>query len=235
MKFLSIKTAFVAALTLCLSTTSISAWSQATYPSSGFNNRPQKARPAPAKKGFDKDKLIYGGGLYGGGGNRIISLGFSPIAGYRITDFWSAGISLGYKYFYQRDFFSVFNVRRSDFDYFNLNNHIFVPGVWTRLGPFWNFFTHFEFENVISTYKNYEMGVGNTINSFRTTESVPCLLLGGGIRQPMSERSSFVFYALYDVFQNLPSNQRTAGNGMVYSRSPYAGTLDIRVGLNIGF
>jgi hypothetical protein len=118
---------------------------------------------------------------------------------------------------------------------YNLNNHLFIPGIWTRLVPFGNFFTHFEFENNISTYKYYDIGANMEIYKKRTTESIPCLLLGGGLRQPINENSSFVTYVLYDVLQNIPANKRTLSNGQVVSRSPYARTIDIRVGLNIGF
>ena len=209
---------------------------QQTYRSSGTKSQSTAARDN-SKKGFDASRLIYGGGLFGGCGSNVISIGVSPIAGYRITDFWSAGISLGYKYFFYRDYFSVYNYDWQRYEEYNLNNHIFVPGVWTRLRVFRNIFTHFEFENVISTYKAYDIDYNNNFKhySFRKTESVPCLLVGGGLRQPINEHSSFVMYALYDVLQNIPGNVRTAPNGTRLSRSPYARTIDIRVGLNIGF
>lgn len=219
-----------ALLSIMISATTMQA--QNTYRSSDGQKKSTKA--APAKKGFDLSRLIYGGGLYGGGGNQMISLGVSPIVGYAITDFWSAGVSLGYQYTFQRDYFPVYDYDWQKMEYYNLNNHVFVPGVWTRLKVFRNFFTHFEFEHLISTYK----GHGNDQNGYhyseRITESVPCLLLGGGLRQPINERSSFVIYALYDVLQNMESNQRTI-NGVSYSMSPYANRVDIRVGLNIGF
>lgn len=209
---------------------------QQTYRSSGNTQKKPASSQTTKRQGFDATRLIYGGGLFGGGGSNAISIGASPILGYRLTDFWSAGISLGYKYFFYRDYFSVYDYDWQRYKEYNLNNHIFVPGVWTRLRVFQNIFTHFEFENVISTYKAYDIDYNNNLQhySFRKTESVPCLLVGAGLRQPINENSSFVMYALYDVLQNTNGNTRMV-NGQRISRSPYARTIDIRVGLNIGF
>lgn len=209
---------------------------QQTYRSSGNNQKKNTSSGTVQKHGFDASRLIYGGGLFGGGGSNVISIGASPIVGYRLTDFWSAGISLGYKYFFYKDYFSVYDYDWQRYKEYNLNNHIFVPGIWTRLKVVQNIFTHFEFEHVISTYKAYDIDYNNNLQhySFRKTEGVPCLLVGGGLRQPINENSSFVMYALYDVLQNTNGNTTTV-NGRRISRSPYARTIDIRVGLNIGF
>lgn len=209
-----------------------------TYKSSQSNSTATRmpAKSQEKKGGFDVNRLIYGGGVYGGGGSNMISLGLSPIVGYAITDFWSAGISLGYKYTYYRDFFQVYDYDWQKWNYYNLNAHVFVPGIWTRLKVFKNFFTHFEYENVVTTYKHHGIDGFGKHEITRNTDVVPCLLLGVGLRQPISERASFVYYALYDVLQNIPSNTVNPGNGAAsYSLSPYARTIDLRIGINVGF
>jgi hypothetical protein len=49
---------------------------------------------------------------------------------------------------------------------------------------------------------------------------VPSMLVGGGIRQPITERVSFVGIILYDVLKD--------------KNSPYRG-IDLRFGVNVGF
>ncbi|MBW7913480.1 MAG: hypothetical protein H3C54_07240 [Taibaiella sp.] len=174
---------------------------------------------------IDPSRIIVGGwGLFGIGSG-VTNLGITPILGYRITDEFSAGIGFGYQYLRIKDYFSVITnpdplveERRS------LNAHFYSPSVWTRYVIWNNIFAHAEYEHNISSYKEHTNDFTKfppppmTINK---TVSVPCLLLGGGLRQPIGERSSFVFMALYDVLQNV--------------NSPYRNTIAIRVGFNHGF
>lgn len=229
-----IKSILKGILVLSLTTIcSIQADAQKKYTSSGRSS----SGTGSDAGGFDKSRLVYGGGLYGGGGSNMISIGASPIIGYRLTDYLAAGVSLGYKYFYSKNYFPVYNFQWQRTDYYNLNNHIFVPGLWTRARIYQNFFAHAEFEYNISTYKYHDIDYQNNQQhiSYRVTETVPCLLLGAGVRQPVSENAAFVIYALYDVLQNIPSNQIQLSNGQKISKSPYAGTIDIRMGLIVGF
>jgi hypothetical protein len=227
-------------LSVCILIGTMSYWgnlhAQQSYRSSS-GNASKKPTSSQQKKGFDIDRLIYGGGMFGGGGNNSIAIGLSPMVGYRITDFWSAGISLGYRYFYTKDYFRLYNNTWQRHDYYNLNQHIFTPGVWTRLRVFKNIFTHFEFENVVTSFKYYEAVPQNNFEhiGYRITDNVPCLLVGGGLRQPLGDNSSFVFYGLYDVLQNVNMRQDPNNPNRNISRSPYARTLDIRVGVNFGF
>lgn len=224
----------VKVLLLVLLSFSFAVQAQNNYTSSGNSSR-SSTKPS-SKGGFQVDRLIYGGGLYGGGGSNVISLGLSPIVGYRFNDFFSAGISLGYKYYFVRDYIPVFNFTFERYDYKNLNSHIFTPGVWARANVFKNFFVHLEFEYNISTYKDYYTDYNTfSTKSERVTIDVPCLLVGAGLKQPMTQNTSFVIYALYDVLQDIQSNKYLNSAGKTQSRSPYAGTIDFRVGVNIGF
>jgi len=51
--------------------------------------------------------------------------------------------------------------------------------------------------------------------------NVPCLLLGVGLRQPISDRVSLILLGMYDVLQD--------------KYSPYKNTLVIRFGVAVGF
>ncbi len=210
-------------------------FAQEHYNSSGKKGN-TSYKPNQKEKGFNTDKLIFGGGIGGGMGSGSVAVMVSPIIGYRITDYFSAGVSLGYMYWHQKDYFGVYNTNTSSYDLFNLNAHTFAPGVWTRFVPLDFLFVHLEYEHNLMTFKNYEFGSNNQPNSFREWQSVPCLLVGGGYRQPITDRASFVIYGLYDVLQNIPSNMRTdPSTGTRYSISPYARRLDIRMGVNFGF
>lgn len=171
----------------------------------------------------DPSRIIVGGwGLFGIGSG-VTNLGITPILGYRITDNFSAGIGFGYQYLRVKDFFLVTTSFTGPKERRPLNAHFYSPSVWARHIIWNNIFAHVEYEHNISSYKDY---INNTLvdppyEVRNVTMSVPCLLLGGGLRQPVGERSSFVFMALYDVLQN--------------EYSPYRNTIAIRVGFNFGF
>lgn len=207
---------------------------QEVYNSSGKRGE-AKYKANQQKKGFDVNRLIFGGGLGFGMGNGSISFGISPVVGYRITDNFSAGISLGYQYFRIKDYIPVYNPNSSNYEFYNFNSNMFSGGVWARYVIWQNIFAHVEFENNYTTYKDYYYDQRG-VNSERISQYVPCLLLGGGFRQPIGENASFVVMALYDALQNIPSNTRVdPSNNQRYSISPYANRLDFRVGFNIGF
>src|SRR5690606_5541534 len=98
----------------------------------------------------------------------------------RLTDYFSVGVSLGYMYFHVKDYFGVYNTSIANFDLYNLNAHSFAPGVWTRFVPLDFLFVHLEYEHNMSTFKEYELGQGNTTHSFRQWQTASCLLVGGG-------------------------------------------------------
>jgi len=219
-------------LLLFLGYTSLQA--QEIYNSSGRVGK-AKYRDNAQKKGFDPNKLIFGGGLGFGAGSGTLSFGISPIIGYRITDNFAAGISLGYQYNRIKDFIPVINGLNGNIEYYNFVSNMFAGGVWARYIIWENIFIHSEFEYNISSYKDYYTDARSGVAREKVSQKVPCLLLGGGYRQPVGDHLSFVIMGLYDVLQNIPSNQRTDNLGNKYSISPYANRLDIRVGVNIGF
>lgn len=205
---------------------------QEVYNSSG---KPGEGKYANNKtvKGFDPNKLIFGGGFSAGAATGIFSIGVSPIIGYRITDRFAAGISLGYQYQWIKDGQQVMDGITSQILYKNLNYSRISTGVWTRFIVWNNIFLSAEYEHNIFNVKEY-FTTQNGIGSRRIWDNGPSLLLGVGLRQPITDNASFVMMVFYDVLQNIESNQRGVP-GYRYSISPYSNTPGFKVGINIGF
>lgn len=181
-----------------------------------------------------KDRLIYGGQFGFGFAAGSLRLAVSPTIGYKFNDILSAGVTLGYQYNMRKDYWSLMDINTGAYSYKNLNLHVFSPGLWGRVTFLQNFFVHAEFEYNITSYKEYLYDQNYNVITERISQAVPCLLLGGGIKQPISEKVSYVIYGLYDVLQNTDANSYMQ-NGVKVSKSPYANTLDIRVGILVGF
>ena len=192
---------------------------QEVYSSSG---RPVNANKRKQEKnGFDTRKLSFGGG-FGFGFGTITNISVSPVLGYRINDNFSAGIGFGYQYLRVKD---KFTLQDQSLDYIKkpYTATMYSPSIWGRYVIWHNIFAHLEYEHnfmsetVYDPYVIYtgpEKAIKNKIN-------VPSLLLGGGIRQPLTDRVSITFTGLYDVLQN--------------PNSPYKGTLSFRFGVVVGF
>lgn len=187
---------------------------QETYNSSGAR---MAARPKQQqKKGFDKEKLVYGGGFSFNFFNGVFSAGLSPVLGYRITDRFVAGIGLGYVYASQRDF------NRIGAQTFPLRRHLITPSAWARYLVISNFFVHVEGEYNVQNWRFTEANFQGEPEKARLTVSSPAVLVGGGLRQPIAEYSSLFIMGLYDVLQD--------------PNSPYyRNGIDFRVGVNIGW
>jgi hypothetical protein len=173
-------------------------------------------------RGFDKSKIIYGGGLTLGAGNGFFNAGISPIIGYRITDNFAAGVGLGYQYLSAKNYWMVRHPVTLADEYHPLRISIYTGSVWARYVIWNNIFVHAEPEmNIWSARRPFYDG-SNPPKLMKRDEgfSVPRMLVGGGLRQPISDRASFVVTVLYDVLK--------------HKDSPYS-PLDIRFGFNVGF
>lgn len=190
--------------------------------------------PNRQKSGFDPNRLILGGGFDGGGGSGIFALGVSPLVGYRVTNHFSAGVQLGYQYMWVKNGQWAMDGNSGQILYKNLNYHIVSPGVWARMLLFSNVFLMTQYEHNIYSYKGYVTSTSG-LTARRQWDKSASLLLGAGLRQPISNNSSFVIMAFYDVLQNIKYNQRIDAQGNTYSISPYANTIGFKVGFNLGF
>jgi hypothetical protein len=205
-------------LALCLGL-GFSAAAQEVYNSSG--NRRVTAKKKEQPKGFDPHRLIFGGGLGLSFGD-VTAISVAPMVGYRITDNFSAGIGLGYQYLRVKDFYELQDLN-GNYNYYDYKTSILSPSVWARYVVFTNFFVHAEYEHDFMSFTDYQFdqnGSGS-IESYKLKYNSPAMLVGGGFRQPVTDNSSFVVLALYDVIQD--------------KYSPYYKRIDIRFGFNVGF
>jgi hypothetical protein len=74
------------------------------------------------------------------------------------------------------------------------------------------------------TYTDYKPNYTIALNYYEQVNvkyNAPSLLIGGGIKQPLTDRVSILFMGLYDVLQD--------------QHSPYKGSLAFRFGVVVGF
>lgn len=198
------------------------AMAQEVYSSSG---RPVTENERNGKrereKGFDPSRMIYGGGFVFGIGGGVTNLGLSPIIGYAITDKFSAGIGIGYQYYKAKNV-PVVDASNSPVGYFDLKTSIYTGNVWARYLIFQNVFVHLQPEvNSLEKFGDVTYDPSGAFQVAKERIMVPSLLVGLGLRQPVSDRVSLLATALYDVLQE--------------PNSPYRNTIDLRIGVAVGF
>jgi hypothetical protein len=205
-------------IALCLGL-SISADAQEVYNSSGSRRVTPKKKEQP--KGFDPQRIIFGGGLGLSFGD-VTAISIAPMVGYRITDNLAAGIGLGYQYLRIKDFFELRDANGNPPQYYDYKTSIYSGSVWARYLVFTNFFAHAEYEqNFMSfTRPEFDHNGSGSIEEYKINYRSPAMLLGAGYRQPVTDNSSFVVMALYDVIQD--------------EYSPYYDRIDVRFGFNVG-
>ena len=206
-------------LGLCL-LMAVGVQAQETYRSSGKPKYSSKKKKSN-EEGF-KQKLIVGGEL-GLSFGQYTSIAVSPVAGYRITDNFSAGIVGGYQYFKFENFFTYYDQNTNTNQEADWKGHIFTVGAWARYLVWRNLFVHAEYQHNFMSFKapaNDPNGSGNVI--MQTTKyQAPSVLVGPGYRLPMGDKASVNFSLLYDVVQD--------------KYSPYGNQPFIRIQFLAGF
>ena len=212
---------FVFALFMAL--TASTGYAQEVYSSSGKPlDETRKNTENEEAKGFNPNNLIFGGGFTLGMGGGITNIGIAPVLGYRITDKFSAGIGLGYEYLSVK-FYNAYTDKNGIRRDYTQKTSIYSANLWARYLIWDNIFVHVEPGMIMWSKVNnvyYDPTNDKVIEDVNKNLLVPRLLLGGGLRQPISDRVSFVMMGLYDVIQD--------------PNSPYNG-LDIRFGIMAGF
>lgn len=197
---------------------------QEVYNSSG---RRAAARPKQQNTGFDPNRIIFGGGIAFGFNSNSLVLGASPILGYRLTGRLAAGIGVGYLYYRIKEEVALYDPTIGGMRTFPYKSSLLYPSIWSRFLITQNIFAHAEFEYDFQTYKYYDIDsdpASPTVNrpvQFTDKVQTQALLLGGGLRQPISTNTSILAMVLYDVLQQ--------------PRSPYKNRIDFRVGVSVGF
>ncbi len=200
-------------LFVCLA--SFSGQAQEIYNSSG-----RKVAKKPAKKtGFDRDKLVLGGDLRFSGGNGFISVGVAPVIGYKLMERLYGGVKLGYSY-------DRYKVDRAYLPMGTESNilsyNTYSGGLWGRFLLWESIYIHSELEyNIFDNYFQDDL----TGLLYKKKVESPSLLIGAGLRQPITDRLSLNLSFLFDVLNDPNSYYKVSGKG----------GLDIRMGVLIGF
>lgn len=154
------------------------------------NEDEENMRDPEPPKGFKKENLFTGGSVTASFGSGFTAMGASPVLGYKLNDYFDAGVVINYVYTGVRDYM-VFNDK--------LRQHTFGPGVFVRAYPIPFLFVQAQPEfNVIS--QKYTNGS----ESSSASANAPSLLLGGGFASGRVKGSTTFFYMslLFDVIKD---------------------------------
>lgn len=182
--------------------------------------------PDPATvKGFKKENLFTGGGVtasfYTGGS----LLGASPVLGYKLNDYFDAGVVVNYVYTGSRDVYSYND---------KLRQHVYGPGVFARAYPVPFLFAQVQLEHNFTNVNYTASGSGRISDKY--SASATSLLLGGGLSTGRIKGGTTFFYftVLADVLKDRNSPY------VDLSRDPNTGADRVRIlpvlraGVNVG-
>jgi hypothetical protein len=172
------------------------------------------------EKGFKKENLFTGGSVTASFFTGGTILGANPVFGYQLANWVDAGVAFNYTYQGRRDIYT-FNDK--------LRQHVFGPGVFTRLYPFRFLFAQGQFEHNFTSLKYTD-----DIGSIKWHTDANSLLLGAGIAQGRQRGSNSFFYisVLFDVLKNPNSPYvNNVYNGNVLVRTDIVPI--VRAGINI--
>ena len=143
------------------------------------------------EKGFKKENLFTGGSITASFFSGGTILGATPMFGYQLANWVDAGIVFNYTYQGRRDYI-----------YFDdkLRQHVFGPGVFTRLYPVKFLFLQGQFEHNFTNI-NYSDPSGFKVKDKTDANSI---LVGAGIAEGRQRGSNSFFYfsVLFDVLKN---------------------------------
>lgn len=164
-----------------------------------------------ARRGFDRGKVFAGGNIGLAFGD-ITYLNLSPLAGYRFSRLFAAGLQINAQYE---------SVRSRD-QYGELYSKetysLLGAGVFARIYPVPSLFIHLQPElNFMNGHIRYYDGRGED----RYHEHVPSFLAGAGYEQQTGGSAAFDLMILYDLLQR--------------PDSPYGDQPVIRAGVHFGF
>ena len=164
----------------------------------------------PVKKGFDKNKLFFGGNFGLGFGNVSTLVNISPQIGYRFNDYLAAGAGVNFIYSSYRYRFTVPEYKEQ-YGVTGLN-------IFGRVYPIEYLFFQVqpELNYTWGKFKFYDGEPDQKLDA----KFVPSLLGGAGAAIPAG-RGAFIVMVQYDLLQN--------------DRSPYGNRAFFNFGYNIGF
>ncbi|HTO17206.1 MAG TPA: hypothetical protein VLZ83_15680 [Edaphocola sp.] len=191
----------------------------------------------PKTKGFETQKLVFGGWgtlRFWDGATR---LGATPIVGYKLTKNFTAGVSLGYLYESYADISNFYNPTTGRQESYPERYHTLTPGIWARYSILNSFYiqTHFE-DAFMRMNRTIPAANAKGKGSDKISFSMPTLLVGLGYYSQLSDKVALYFGFYYDVLQNSTKKTVTSTGGYIYDvKSPYSGTIYPVIGVGIGF
>jgi hypothetical protein len=144
--------------------------------------------PPKKKKGFefDSDRLRFGGG-FGATFGDITYVELAPSVGYMVTDNYLAGISARYIYFERNDNFIIYKT------------NMYGGGVFNQYFFLENFLAHAEIEVLNrDDHRNFQLRQDKRVN-------VTSILVGGGYRSMIGDRSFASILLLYNINDDINS------------------------------
>jgi hypothetical protein len=164
----------------------------------------------PVKKGFDKEKLFFGGNFGLGFGNVSTLINISPQVGYRFNRYLAAGVGVNFIY---SSYHYQYTVPEYKEQYGVTGMNVFgrvypIDFLFLQLQPEMNY--------TWGKYKFYD----GTPDLKQDSKFVPSLLGGAGAAIPAG-RGAFIVMVQYDLLQNV--------------RSPYGNRAFFNFGYNFGF
>lgn len=150
--------------------------------------RAQDEEGEEPKKGFDKEKLFYGGNFGLGFGSTQTSINISPQVGYRFNKYLAAGAGVNFVYAsYKYEWLGY----RENYGVAGLNifGRVYpIPYILLQLQPEANY---------VWGKVKYNGGAEDAIDS----RIVPSLLGGAGAAIPMGQRGALLVMVQYDILQ----------------------------------
>lgn len=168
----------------------------------------QDEQEEPERKGFDRDKLFFGGNFGLGFGNVSTLVNVSPQVGYRFNRYVAAGAGINFIYSSYKYQFAGY---KEQYGVTGLN-------IFGRFYPIEYVFVQAQPE-ANYTWLKYKFDNGEPDYKF-PNKIVPSLLGGIGAAIPAG-RGAFIVMAQYDLLQQ--------------ERSPYGNRAFFNFGYNIGF
>lgn len=164
-------------------------------PKVNAQHKPSTSQPSQVQKAKFKDRLLYGGvlGLQFG---TLTLIDVAPMVSYKLTPSIETGIGLTYKYYQYKDFY--YNQYTNE--RFDLKSNIFGGSLFSRFHILNPFFAHIEFERLMYNYDEVYFSGTQMIREPAHTY-INGFLVGGGLKQRISDRSYFFIQALWDIIQ----------------------------------
>ncbi|WP_452610469.1 hypothetical protein [Roseivirga echinicomitans] len=152
------------------------------------------------------DRVYFGGNFSFNIGTDFTYIDVSPLAGYMVTDDFSAGLGATYLYLSRK--YILLPSRNT----FKVSSSVYGGRTFLRHNIFENYFAHMEFEAL-----NVEFAP-NPYSEATNREWVPGLFIGGGAFQPIFGKGGINITVLYNLLHD-------------DLRSPYGSALVIRGGI----